>query len=128
MTGVDSVLAAHGVNQYYGGSHTLWDIDLEVKAGDCLCLMGRNGVGKTTLLKVIMGLIPATSGKVVFQDAELLRSLAGKHTVVVVEHDMEFVRSIARNVTVLHEGRVLAEGPMDIIQKNPRVIEVYLGT
>jgi urea transport system ATP-binding protein len=60
--------------------------------------------------------------------AELLRSLAGRHTVVVVEHDMEFVRSIARNVTVLHEGRVLAEGPMDIIQKNPRVIEVYLGT
>jgi urea transport system ATP-binding protein len=60
--------------------------------------------------------------------AELLRSLAGKHTVVVVEHDMEFVRSIARKVTVLHEGRVLAEGPMDAIQKNPRVIEVYLGT
>jgi urea transport system ATP-binding protein len=66
------VLAAQRVNQYYGGSHTLWDIDLEVKAGDCLCLMGRNGVGKTTLLKVIMGLIPATSGKVLFQDAELL--------------------------------------------------------
>ena len=60
--------------------------------------------------------------------AELLRSLAGQHTVVVVEHDMEFVRSIARNVTVLHEGHVLAEGPMDVIQKNPRVIEVYLGT
>jgi urea transport system ATP-binding protein len=66
------VLAASGVNQFYGGSHTLWDIDLEVKAGDCLCLMGRNGVGKTTLLKVIMGLIPATSGKVRFQDADLL--------------------------------------------------------
>jgi urea transport system ATP-binding protein len=60
--------------------------------------------------------------------AELLRSLAGEHTVVVVEHDMEFVRSIARKVTVLHEGRVLAEGPMDVIQKNSRVIEVYLGT
>jgi urea transport system ATP-binding protein len=59
--------------------------------------------------------------------AELLRSLAGQHTVVVVEHDMQFVRSIARKVTVLHEGRVLAEGPMDEIQKNPRVIEVYLG-
>ena len=60
--------------------------------------------------------------------AELFRSLAGKHTVVVVEHDMEFVRSIARKVTVLHEGRVLAEGPMDAIQSNPRVIEVYLGS
>jgi urea transport system ATP-binding protein len=66
------VLAAQGVNQYYGGSHTLWDIDLEVTAGDCLCLMGRNGVGKTTLLKVIMGLVPATSGKVRFEATELL--------------------------------------------------------
>jgi urea transport system ATP-binding protein len=60
--------------------------------------------------------------------AELFRNLAGKHTVVVVEHDMEFVRSIARKVTVLHEGKVLAEGSMDAIQSNPRVIEVYLGS
>jgi urea transport system ATP-binding protein len=59
--------------------------------------------------------------------AELLTSLAGEHSVVVVEHDMEFVRSIARKVTVLHEGRVLAEGAMDKIQNDPRVIEVYLG-
>ena len=59
--------------------------------------------------------------------AELLSSLAGKRTVVVVEHDMEFVRSIARTVTVLHEGRILAEGSMDAVQANPKVIEVYLG-
>jgi urea transport system ATP-binding protein len=59
--------------------------------------------------------------------AEILASLAGKHTVVVVEHDMDFVRSIASTVTVLHEGRVLAEGPMREVQSDPRVIEVYLG-
>ena len=59
--------------------------------------------------------------------AELLISLAGEHTVIVVEHDMEFVRSIAREVTVLHRGTVLAEGTMDEIQANPDVIEVYLG-
>jgi len=59
--------------------------------------------------------------------AELLTSLAGEHTVVVVEHDMEFVRSIARKVSVLHQGRLLAEGSMDEIQNNPEVIEVYLG-
>src|SRR5262249_29300800 len=66
------MLNAQGVNQFYGGSHTLWDIDLEVKAGDCLCLMGRNGVGKTTLLKGIMGLLPASSGKGRVEDADPL--------------------------------------------------------
>ena len=59
--------------------------------------------------------------------AKLLQSLAGEHSVVVVEHDMDFVRSIAKRVTVLHEGRVLAEGDMDQVQKDPRVIDVYLG-
>jgi urea transport system ATP-binding protein len=60
--------------------------------------------------------------------AELLNGLAGERTVVVVEHDMEFVRRIARTVTVLHEGRVLAEGNMDAVQNDPQVIEVYLGS
>ena len=59
--------------------------------------------------------------------AELLSSLAGERTVVVVEHDMDFVRSIARTVTVLHEGSVLAEGKMDQVQRDPKVLEVYLG-
>jgi urea transport system ATP-binding protein len=59
--------------------------------------------------------------------AELLLSLAGDHSVVVVEHDMDFVRSIARRVTVLHQGRVLADGDMDQVQNDPRVVEVYLG-
>jgi urea transport system ATP-binding protein len=59
--------------------------------------------------------------------AELLTGLAGRHSVVVVEHDMDFVRLIARKVTVLHEGSVLAEGGMDQVQNDPRVIEVYLG-
>ncbi|WP_243760504.1 urea ABC transporter ATP-binding protein UrtD [Pseudomaricurvus hydrocarbonicus] len=59
--------------------------------------------------------------------AELLTSLAGDRTVIVVEHDMEFVRSIARTVTVLHQGSVLAEGTMDEVQNNRDVIEVYLG-
>ncbi|VAW58090.1 Urea ABC transporter, ATPase protein UrtD [hydrothermal vent metagenome] len=59
--------------------------------------------------------------------AELLTSLAGKHSVIVVEHDMDFVRSIAKKVTVLHQGSVLAEGSMQQVQDDPRVIEVYLG-
>ncbi len=59
--------------------------------------------------------------------AELLNSLAGQHSIMVVEHDMDFVNSIARKVTVLHEGSVLAEGSMDKVQNDERVIEVYLG-
>ncbi len=58
---------------------------------------------------------------------ELLTSLAGEHSVVVVEHDMDFVRSIAKKVSVLHQGSILAEGSMDEVQNNQRVIEVYLG-
>ena len=59
--------------------------------------------------------------------AELCLALAGRHSVVVVEHDMDFVSRIARKVTVLHEGSVLAEGAMDVVQSDSRVIEVYLG-
>ncbi|MBE0584557.1 MAG: urea ABC transporter ATP-binding protein UrtD [Desulfofustis sp.] len=59
--------------------------------------------------------------------AELLISLAGPHSVVVVEHDMDFVRSIARKVSVLHQGAIIAEGSMDEIQNNRQVIDVYLG-
>ncbi len=59
--------------------------------------------------------------------AQLLTSLAGKRSVVVVEHDMDFVRSIAQKVTVLHQGRVLTEGDMNEVQNDQRVIEVYLG-
>jgi urea transport system ATP-binding protein len=58
---------------------------------------------------------------------ELLLSLAGKHSVVVVEHDMDFVRSIAKRVSVLHEGRVIAEGDLDTVQNDQQVVEVYLG-
>jgi len=58
---------------------------------------------------------------------ELLMSLAGKHSIVVIEHDMVFVRQIARTVTVLHQGHVLCEGTVDQVQADERVVEVYLG-
>ena len=66
-----SLLAVHGLNQSYGGSHTLWDVDLSVPAGSRTCLMGRNGMGKTTLLKCIMGLLRPTSGEIQFDGASL---------------------------------------------------------
>ncbi len=66
-----SALAIKGLNQFYGGSHTLWDVDLTVPAGSRTCLMGRNGMGKTTLLKCVMGLLPAESGELRFGDHDL---------------------------------------------------------
>jgi len=61
------------------------------------------------------------------ETGELLMSLAGKHSIIVIEHDMVFVRQIARKVTVLHQGHMLCEGTVDEVQNNERVIEVYLG-
>ncbi len=65
------MLKINGLNQYYGQSHTLRDLDLEVNAGECMCLMGRNGVGKTTLLNTLMGQLKAKSGTMHFADKEI---------------------------------------------------------
>ena len=65
------MLKIEKLNQFYGESHTLWDVDLDVVQGTCTCLMGRNGVGKTTLLKSIMGLLPVSAGSIFFEGNEL---------------------------------------------------------
>ena len=70
------MLAIRGLNQFYGGSHTLWDVDFDVPAGSRTCLMGRNGMGKTTLLKCVMGLLPAASGEILFEGRNLCQSPA----------------------------------------------------
>lgn len=62
------MLRIQKLNQYYGESHTLWDVDIEINEGGCVCLMGRNGVGKTTLLKTIMGLEKLKSGSISFNN------------------------------------------------------------
>jgi urea transport system ATP-binding protein len=65
------MLEVKGINQSYGESRTVWDATLDVEPGGCTCLMGRNGVGKTTLLKVIMGLLPSTSGTIKLDGKDL---------------------------------------------------------
>ncbi|ERS91550.1 urea ABC transporter ATP-binding subunit UrtE [Halomonas sp. PBN3] len=68
------MLTIDRLNQFYGESHTLWDLDLEVPAGQCTCVMGRNGVGKTTLMKAVMGEVAVASGSIRYADGvELTR-------------------------------------------------------
>ena len=62
------------VNQKYGGTQILWDLDLKIKKGSRTCIMGRNGVGKTTLLQVIMGMLPISSGSLVINDKDMAKS------------------------------------------------------
>jgi urea transport system ATP-binding protein len=67
-------LVVEGLNQYYGGSHILRDVSFEVPAGKVTALLGRNGVGKSTLLKTLMGLVPARTGKIAFENRDLTRA------------------------------------------------------
>jgi len=78
------MLSVEGLDVAYGGSQVLWSVDLEVPKGSVVCLMGRNGVGKTTLLRAAMGLLPARQGRVTFDGADVThwspdrRARAGK--------------------------------------------------
>ncbi|MCB2261571.1 MAG: urea ABC transporter ATP-binding subunit UrtE [Candidatus Thiosymbion ectosymbiont of Robbea hypermnestra] len=72
------MLSLRRVNQYYGESHTLWDLDMDFPRGRCTCVMGRNGVGKTTLMNTIMGLLPLRSGNLEYQGIDLAGSAAEK--------------------------------------------------
>ena len=67
------MLQISGLNQYYGESHTLWDLDMHIPEGKCTVLMGRNGVGKTTLLQCIMGLVKVESGEISLNGESLLK-------------------------------------------------------
>ena len=68
---MSNLLEIQGLNQFYRGSHTLWDVEMSIPKGSCTCLMGRNGMGKTTLLKCIMGLLPSSTGRILFEGRDL---------------------------------------------------------
>ena len=99
------MLSIKGLNQFYGGSHTLWDVDLSVSAGSRTCLMGRNGMGKTTLLKCIMGLEATTSGEITLNGANLLRCPAEERARLGVGYVPQG-REIFSNLTVEENLRV----------------------
>lgn len=119
------MLRVAGLNQYYGASHTLRDVDLEVPAGRILCLMGRNGVGKTTLLNTLLGLLPARSGSLRLGE----RELSGLSTEQRVDLGMGYVpqgRMIFPDLTVTENLQVALAGRRDRRPQVPgRVYEFF---
>ena len=109
------------MNQFYGESHTLWDVDLDVLPGTCTCLMGRNGVGKTTLLKSIMGLLPVSSGSISFEGNEL----AGKPAELRARQGIGYVpqgREIFTQLSVEENLRVALLARDDGLREIPEYI------
>ncbi len=119
------MLHIEALNQFYGESHTLWDVNMTVAEGACMCLMGRNGMGKTTLLKTIMGLLPAKSGSIQFEDTELLKYPADMRTKVGIGYVPQG-REIFPQLTVeenLHIG--LMAGKEKLTQIPDRIFELF---
>src|SRR5438105_1017613 len=131
-----ALLYLDAVTVSFDGFRALNNLSLAVASGEMRAIIGPNGAGKTTMMDVVTGKTrpagvdePAAgmTDAETQETAELLRRINRDHTVVVVEHDMAFVRELDVKVTVLHEGSVIAEGSIDQVSANERVIEVYLG-
>ena len=115
------MLNIQNLNQFYGESHTLWDVDLDVVQGTCTCLMGRNGVGKTTLLKSIMGLLPVSAGSIFFEGNEL----AGKPAELRARQGIGYVpqgREIFTQLSVEENLRVALLARDDGLREIPEYI------
>ena len=93
------------INQYYGQSHTLWDLDLEFKKGRCTCVMGRNGVGKTTLSKVIMGLLPIKDGGLIYNGKDISKLPDHKRASIAIGYVPQG-REIFSQLTVLENLQI----------------------
>lgn len=113
------------VNQLYGGTQILWDLDLQVEEGSCTCIMGRNGVGKTTLLKCLMGLLPVKSGQVNLDGVDFTNRAAESRA----RHGIGYVpqgRDIFPMLTVEENLRVGLGARQDKAKKIPeRVFELF---
>src|SRR5258705_259915 len=108
------MLTISNLNQYYGGSHILRDLTFDVPDGKVTCLLGRNGVGKTTLLRTLMGVIPAKTGSVRFGELDLTRAKSedrARARIGFVPQGREsFAQSLADQYLVMERGEIIARG------------------
>ena len=115
------MLSISELNQFYGESHILWDINVDIKKGECICLMGRNGVGKTTLLKSIMGMLPIKEGSINFDGVEL----AGKDAAIRARQGIGYVpqgREIFPQLTVEENLKIGLSSRRDNVREVPEHI------
>ncbi|MGE4608800.1 MAG: urea ABC transporter ATP-binding subunit UrtE [Myxococcota bacterium] len=115
------MLTTTGLNQYYGGSHILWDVALEVPQGSCTCLMGRNGAGKTTLLKTIMGTLPAASGSIHYRGQEMRGAPVERRARLGIGYAPQG-REIFGQLTVEENLRVGLAGRSDGVRELPGLV------
>lgn len=115
------MLTIQRLNQFYGESHTLWDLDLEVPAGQCTVLMGRNGVGKTTLLQCVMGLLPVRDGVMDFSGTDLINTSAEKRANLGIGYVPQG-RQIFPTLTVEENLQIGLPARRDKIRKVPEFI------
>ena len=113
------MLSISGLNQFYGGSHTLWDVDMVVPKGSITCLMGRNGMGKTTLLKCIMGLLPLASGEMILQESQRLQQLPAESRARLGLGYVPQGREIFSQLTVEENLRIGLPARRDRLRKIP---------
>jgi urea transport system ATP-binding protein len=112
------MLKIENVNQFYGQSHTLWDLNLEFKKGRCTCVMGRNGVGKTTLSKVIMGLLPIRDGGLIYNDQDISKLPDHKRASIAIGYVPQG-REIFSQLTVLENLQIGVMSNRHKIKKVP---------
>lgn len=115
------MISVKSLNQAYGGTQILWDLNLEIEPGACMCIMGRNGVGKTTLLKAIMGLLPTKSGDIIYQGNNI-RSVSAESRAKMGIGYVPQGRDIFPLLTVEENLRVGLAGRKDGLREIPEKI------
>ncbi|MCA0899558.1 urea ABC transporter ATP-binding subunit UrtE [Microbulbifer agarilyticus] len=113
------------LNQKYGGTQILWDLDLNIEKGSCTCIMGRNGAGKTTLLKCLMGLLPASSGRILFDGKPIQQAAAQQRAKMSIGYVPQG-RDIFPLLTVEENLQIGLPARSDGLKKIPeRVFELF---